>query len=50
MKCTLRETFLVFWMPRGILFVGSPRLVKFFELIFLIRLTPLGVLLQDLRL
>jgi hypothetical protein len=35
----------MFWMPRGILFVGSPHLVEFFELIFLIRLAPLNVFL-----
>jgi hypothetical protein len=34
MKCTLRVGFLVFWMPREVLFVGFQRLVEFFEPVF----------------
>jgi hypothetical protein len=34
MKCTLKRTYLGFWMPRGILFVGFPLLVEFSILIF----------------
>jgi hypothetical protein len=43
MRHTLCGAFHVFWMPRGILSVGSPHLVVFFELIFLIRSAPLDV-------
>jgi hypothetical protein len=43
MRHALSGAFLVFWMPRGILSVGSPHLVEFFELIFLIWSAPLNV-------
>jgi hypothetical protein len=40
----------VFWMQREILFARFFHLDEFFELIFLIRLTPLNVSWQDLPL
>jgi hypothetical protein len=47
MKCTLKRTYLGFWMPRGILFVGFPLLVEFSILIFHILLAILDVCWQD---
>jgi hypothetical protein len=48
MKCALKRAFLEFWMLRGILSVGFPFLVKFFELILHILLALLNVSWQDL--
>jgi hypothetical protein len=43
MKCALKRAFLEFWMLRGIMYVGFPLLVEFFELILHILLALLDV-------